>query len=105
MAERRVLLAEANERDLTKLDEYRATGGYESLAKARAMEPQQVVEAFERELGCRCGETSADGKVTLRAVECAGGCGWGTVVSVDHRYREPVKADDVPAIVEELRGA
>jgi len=41
--------------------------------------------------------------VTLRAVECYGGCGWGPVVSVDERYREPVGADDVPAIVEELR--
>ena len=63
---------------------------------------QQVVEAFERELGVRCGETTADGDVTLRAVECAGGCGWGTVVAVDGRYREPVKAGDVPGIVEEL---
>jgi NADH-quinone oxidoreductase subunit F len=44
MPEKRVLLAEANERDLTKLSEYRATGGYESLAKARAMEPQQVID-------------------------------------------------------------
>ena len=46
-----------------------------------------------------------DGEVTLRTVECAGGCGWGTVVAVDHRYREPVRAEDVPAIVEELRNA
>ena len=65
---------------------------------------QQVVEAFEQELGVRPGETTADGKVTLRTIECAGGCGWGTVVVVDHRYREPVKAEDVPAIVEDLRG-
>ena len=65
---------------------------------------QQVVEAFAAELGIRPGETTPDGKVTLRTVECAGGCGWGTVVAVDHRYREPVKAGDVPAIVEELRG-
>jgi NADH-quinone oxidoreductase E subunit len=66
---------------------------------------QQVLEAFERELGIHPGETTADGEVTLRTVECAGGCGWGTVVAIDHRYREPVKPDDVPAIVEELRGA
>jgi NADH:ubiquinone oxidoreductase subunit E len=66
---------------------------------------QQVVEAFERELGIHPGETTADGEVTLRTVECAGGCGWGTVVAIDHRYREPVRADDVPAIVEELRRA
>jgi NADH-quinone oxidoreductase subunit E len=66
---------------------------------------QQVVEAFESELGCRCGETSDDGKVTLRAVECLGGCGLATIVAVDHHYRTHVSADDVPAIVEELRGA
>jgi NADH-quinone oxidoreductase E subunit len=66
---------------------------------------QQVVEAFESELGVRPGETTEDGEVTLRTIECAGGCGWGTVVVVDHRYREPVRAEDVPGIVEELRGA
>jgi NADH-quinone oxidoreductase E subunit len=65
---------------------------------------QQVLEAFESELGIHAGETSEDGEFTLRTVECAGGCGWGTVVAVDHRYREPVQADDVPAIVAELRG-
>ena len=66
---------------------------------------QQVLEAFERELDVRAGETTADGEVTLRTVECAGGCGWGTVVAVDHRYREPVRPADVPRIVRELRGA
>jgi NADH-quinone oxidoreductase E subunit len=65
---------------------------------------QQVVDAFESELGCRAGETSDDGKVTLRTVECLGGCGWATIVAVDHAYRTHVKAEDVPAIVEELRG-
>jgi NADH-quinone oxidoreductase subunit E len=66
---------------------------------------QQVVEAFEEELGVRPGETTEDGAVTLRTIECAGGCGWGTVVVVDHRYREPVQAEDVPRIVQELRDA
>ena len=65
---------------------------------------QQVVEAFERELGCHAGETTADGTVTLRAVECLGGCGWATIVAVDDHYRTHVSADDVPAIVEELTG-
>ena len=64
---------------------------------------QQVLEAFEEELGVHAGDTTEDGAFTLRTIECAGGCGWGTVVSVDHRYREPVKPEDVPAIVEELR--
>jgi NADH-quinone oxidoreductase E subunit len=64
---------------------------------------QKVLEAFEQQLGVGAGETTEDGEVTLRTVECAGGCGWGTVVAVDHRYREPVKPEDVPAIVEEIR--
>jgi NADH:ubiquinone oxidoreductase subunit E len=65
---------------------------------------QQVLEAFESELGCRAGETSGDGAVTLRAIECLGGCGWGTV-AVDHEYRLRVQPDDAAAIVEELRSA
>ena len=63
---------------------------------------QHVVEAFERELGVAPGETSEDGEVTLRAVECLGGCGYATVVVVDHRYREPIRPEDVPGIVAEL---
>jgi NADH-quinone oxidoreductase subunit F len=39
-----VILAGADEHDLTKLAEYRSIGGYEALAKARAMEPQAVIE-------------------------------------------------------------
>ena len=64
---------------------------------------QQVLEAFQDELGVRAGETTEDGAVTLRAVECLGGCGKAVVVAVDHRYREPVGVDQVPAVVEELR--
>ncbi len=63
----------------------------------------QVLEAFERELEITAGETTEDGAITLRSAECLGGCGRGTVVSIDHRYRESVKPEDVPAIVEELR--
>jgi NADH-quinone oxidoreductase E subunit len=66
---------------------------------------QEVVDAFERELGIPPGETTEDGEVTFRLIECAGGCGYAPVVVVDHRYREPVRPDQVPAIVEELRGS
>jgi NADH-quinone oxidoreductase E subunit len=65
---------------------------------------QQVVEAFEHELGVHAGETTEDGEFTLRTFECLGGCGWAPVVAIDYRYREPVKAEDVPGIVEALRG-
>ena len=64
---------------------------------------QRVVEAFESELGVAAGETSEDGKITFRTIECAGGCGYAPVVVVDSRYHEPVSPDDVPALVEEIR--
>jgi NADH-quinone oxidoreductase subunit E len=63
---------------------------------------QAVLEAFQDELGCRAGETSPDGTVTLRTIECLGGCGWGTIVAVDGRYHRAVKSDDVSGIVEAL---
>jgi NADH-quinone oxidoreductase subunit E len=66
---------------------------------------QATLEAFERELGIHPGETTPDGEVTLRTVECYGGCGWGPVVAIDQRYHEPVKPDDVPRLVQEMRDA
>ena len=65
---------------------------------------QAVLDAFASELGVEPGETTGDSEVTLRAIECAGGCGRAPVVVVDHVYHEPLRADEVPALLEELRG-
>ena len=64
---------------------------------------QAVLEAFEDELGISPGQTTSDGAVTLRAVECLGGCSTPTIVAVDHHYRQSVTPEDVPGIVAELR--
>ena len=64
---------------------------------------QAVLEAFERELGVAPGGTTADGNITLRAVECLGGCSTPTIVAVDRRYRQSVAPEDVPGIVAELQ--
>ena len=65
---------------------------------------QDVVNEFEMVLGVRPGETTEDGEVTFRTVECLGGCGYATVVAVDHRYRQGVKPEDAWDIIEEIRG-
>ena len=65
---------------------------------------QDVVDALERELRIKTGETTEDGAFTLRTVECIGGCGWATVVAVNNRHRLRVSAADVPALVKEIRG-
>ena len=64
---------------------------------------QGVLDAFAAELGVRPGETTDDREVTLRAIECAGGCGRAPVVVIDHVYHEPVRLENVSGLVEELR--
>jgi NADH-quinone oxidoreductase E subunit len=65
---------------------------------------QDVVRAFERELGISIGETSEDGNVTLRAVECLGGCGWATVVAVNNKHHLRMDGQRVRALLAELTG-
>ena len=48
MAEHKVLLADADERDLTQLAEYQAIGGYKGVEKARAMRPDELIAELER---------------------------------------------------------
>ncbi len=42
-----VLLEGTHERDLTRLDDYRAIGGYSSLPKARAMTPEALIDELQ----------------------------------------------------------
>ncbi|MEY4225295.1 MAG: dehydrogenase [Actinomycetota bacterium] len=65
----------------------------------------QVLRRFEDELGVRAPGTSEDGCITLRRVECLGGCGWGPVVSVDEEYQEHFKPEDVGPLCERLRAS
>ena len=44
MGIREILLAGTDERDLSKLAEYRKVGGYKTLAKARKLAPEKIVE-------------------------------------------------------------
>lgn len=64
-----------------------------------------VLRRFEDELGVRAPGTSEDGAITLRRVECLGGCGWGPVVAVDEEYQEHFKPEDVAPLCERLRAS
>ena len=65
---------------------------------------QRVVEAFESVLGIKAGETTEDGEITFRAVECLGGCGYAPVVAVDSRYRQHFDPEQARTLIEEIRG-
>lgn len=64
----------------------------------------EVFEAFLQATGTEGGETTADGRFTVIEAECLGACGFPTAVQVNERYFENVAAEDVPAILERLRG-
>jgi len=63
-----------------------------------------IQEHLERRLGCRVGETSADGKFTLLKAECLAACGYAPMVQIDDRFHEDLTTDKVDAILDELRG-
>ncbi len=54
-----------------------------ALAGAEAM-----LEHIEHKLGCKAGQTTADGKITLREAECLGGCNHAPVMLVDGATHE-----------------
>jgi NADH:ubiquinone oxidoreductase subunit F (NADH-binding)/NADH:ubiquinone oxidoreductase subunit E len=65
-----------------------ARGGADLLARA------------ERGLGIRAGATTADGAVTLEAMDCAFACAVAPVVEADHAWRGRVTAGALDALVQ-----
>ena len=61
-----------------------------------------IVEHLERSLGCKSGETTADGEFTWSStVECLGGCGGAPTMQVDHHFQENL----TPQRVDQILGA
>ena len=61
-----------------------------------------VIAHCERRLGIKCGETTPDGKVTLRTAECLASCGTAPMMQVDKTYHENLSRERVDAILNEL---
>lgn len=61
-----------------------------------------VVEKFLEATDTRIGEVSEDGRYTVLEVECLGACGFPTVVQVNDRVFENVRAEDVEGLLKEL---
>ena len=61
-----------------------------------------VVEYCEKRLGIRCGETTADGKVTLRTAECLASCGTAPMMQIDKTYHENLTRKRVDEILATL---
>lgn len=62
-----------------------------------------VLAHCEKKLGIHAGETTADGKITLRTAECLASCGTAPMMQVDKAYHENLTEERVDAILAELR--
>ena len=62
-----------------------------------------VLAACEDELGCRAGETSADGLFSLSEFECLGACVNAPVVWIDDDYYEDVEPDGARRLIRAFR--
>ncbi len=60
-----------------------------------------IIKHLERKLGIKVGETTPDGKFTLRGVECLAACGTAPVMKVGWDYHENLTAEKVDAFLEE----
>jgi NADH-quinone oxidoreductase subunit E len=65
----------------------------------------QILHQCEKKLGIHAGETTPDGKVTLRTAECLASCGTGPMMQVDQRYYENLTASELSRILDDILGA
>jgi NADH-quinone oxidoreductase subunit E len=61
-----------------------------------------VLSQCEKKLGIKPGETTKDGKVTLRTAECLASCGTAPMMQVDRDYHENLTKEDVDKILDGL---
>ena len=64
----------------------------------------EMMEHIEHRLGCKAGQTSADGKVTLREAECLGGCDHAPVMLVDGvEHQQDLTNEKIDEILDRLK--
>jgi NADH-quinone oxidoreductase subunit E len=58
-----------------------------------------ILEKFERELGVKAGETTADGEYSLNAVRCVGCCGLAPVAMVGENVHGKLSQTKIPGLL------
>lgn len=59
---------------------------------------EDLIAHLQQTLGIKVGETTADGRITLQAVECLASCGTAPAMQINDTYHEnlsPAKADAI----------
>jgi NADH-quinone oxidoreductase subunit E len=62
----------------------------------------RIVDHLEKKLDVKLGGTSADGKFTLKEVECLGACGGAPMLQIGKQYYENLTPEIVDSIIDGL---
>jgi NADH-quinone oxidoreductase subunit E len=63
---------------------------------------EDIIRHLENKLNIKMGETTADGKFSLKRVECLGSCGTAPMLQVGAQYYENLTNDKVDTILQDL---
>jgi NADH-quinone oxidoreductase subunit E len=63
---------------------------------------ERIVEHLQRRLGIDVGQTTPDGRFTLRTVECLASCGTAPAMQVNRAYHEQLDESKLDQILESL---
>ncbi len=62
----------------------------------------EIVAHFKKRLGIGLGETTADGRITLKEVECLGACVGAPMLQIDRQYFEYLTPETIDKILDGL---
>jgi NADH-quinone oxidoreductase subunit E len=63
---------------------------------------EDIVKRIEQKLNIKVGETTADGKFTLKTVECLGSCGTAPMLQCGATFFENLSEESVEVLIEKL---
>lgn len=63
---------------------------------------EDIVAYLEKRLGIKMGETTADGRFTLKEVECLGACVGAPMCQIGRQYHELLTPEKIDAILDQL---
>jgi NADH-quinone oxidoreductase subunit E len=66
---------------------------------------RDIAAYLEKRLGIEPGQTTPDGKFTLKKVECLGSCGTAPVVQINETYHENMTPEKLDRILDSLERA
>ena len=62
----------------------------------------EVMQQLQDKLGIKAGETTPDGLITLREVECLAACGAAPMMQVDKTYHENLTPESIDKVLAEM---